>query len=604
MVKKQGRKKTGPDSIGRQITESLSKEQVLQLLGVTFSTLDQKAREQIYGALDDDIEECLRRVISPSGRTPAQSQTAKLKSTKKIVEMWNEMWGELDSIIFNIGDEEGPYIIQDHHWESPYFDGSSAASDVEIIAVNMRELVDAAFKLVPEKGFCPFLEEIGSAILCLPDWMGASENEGLALEKNATYLVLRWEWLACLQEGKPASSFVESIAAMEKEISPVYLDGGALTDFITALDRRDMQEIFENISKRRAQPPWSDVLDSPYSHWFGIYQILCSQFEPDEYLRSCKEKILENWELATPVIKDHIKKKQYSEAEEVVIQALGAALRSDGHWEPERSLLIEQRMNYHDNSTLIELIELWARVASHLGQDERKAALKIQTITLRKWNDWNRVIKAFNEIGDGASSETFERLFEQWKSIVVEKSEYRAWNSEKPKGEHWGRWLIESKLDCDKSRSYFLDKVRSWLKRLSNCPEDFVQEHRRLALLTSDLTSGTKFKNRYPRFHSVVLGEISQTDRNSKSRRSWLKELDVGELLEEAMACWREQLVHGVPDPASVYKSCYDWHASWLGALMELNPGVYKGTIEKWQTLHRRRRNLWAAIAEEGLPVD
>ena len=50
------------------------------------------------------------------------------------MEYWSSLWRNYDDIISEVGDEEGKYAVQDHHWEEPYFDGGSLALDLEPIA--------------------------------------------------------------------------------------------------------------------------------------------------------------------------------------------------------------------------------------------------------------------------------------------------------------------------------------------------------------------------------------------------------------------------------------------------------------------------------------
>jgi hypothetical protein len=48
-------------------------------------------------------------------------------------------------------------------------------------------------------------------------------------------------------------------------------------------------------------------------------------------------------------------------------------------------------------------------------------------------------------------------------------------------------------------------------------------------------------------------------------------------------------------------KSDYTEHARWMAALKELAPRAYESLLDRWRVEHQRRRNLWKAMAKEGL---
>ncbi len=49
--------------------------------------------------------------------------------------------------------------------------------------------------------------------------------------------------------------------------------------------------------------------------------------------------------------------------------------------------------------------------------------------------------------------------------------------------------------------------------------------------------------------------------------------------------------------------SNYECSADWLAAVLELNTRSYEQIVSEWVATHRRRRNLWKALAKKNLPV-
>lgn len=66
------------------------------------------------------------------------------------------------------------------------------------------------------------------------------------------------------------------------------------------------------------------------------------------------------------------------------------------------------------------------------------------------------------------------------------------------------------------------------------------------------------------------------------------------------MAYWQANLHNFVPRPDSSQSSDYTKNAQWMSALKELAPKNYDSLLSQWKVQHKRRPNLWKAIA---LPI-
>jgi hypothetical protein len=70
---------------------------------------------------------------------------------------------------------------------------------------------------------------------------------------------------------------------------------------------------------------------------------------------------------------------------------------------------------------------------------------------------------------------------------------------------------------------------------------------------------------------------------------------------DHVIAYWQGNLHHLVPQPEQAEKSLYTKHAQWMAALHELAPAAYTTLLKQWHVAHKRRINLWKAMAEQGL---
>jgi hypothetical protein len=93
----------------------------------------------------------------------------------------------------------------------------------------------------------------------------------------------------------------------------------------------------------------------------------------------------------------------------------------------------------------------------------------------------------------------------------------------------------------------------------------------------------------------------SLSTRDDASRQRYLQHYAMNDLWEHMMAYWQGSLHHLVPKPEQAEKSVYTKHAQWMTALQELAPAAYGTLLNQWQERHKRRINLWKAMAAQRL---
>ena len=164
--------------MGQLIMESLTKDQIACMLEVVASAGDLKSLMDDFMRADPDMAATIDEIFKRF-RTKANGKTQiRPVSHKRTLEYWNSLWRHWHEILADVGDEEGKYAVQDHHWEAPYFDGYYLASDLEPIARDMLDLIDDVYPSVDDPElFTDALESIEASIASYPEWMGVEHGE-------------------------------------------------------------------------------------------------------------------------------------------------------------------------------------------------------------------------------------------------------------------------------------------------------------------------------------------------------------------------------------------------------------------------------------------
>ena len=219
--------------IGQLLLDSLTKEQIVCMLEVVASAGGLKSLIDDFKKADPDMAATVDNILK-GGRTAADGKTeSRPASHKRTMEYWNSLWRHWHEIVAEVGNEEGKYAVQDHHWEEPYFDGSFFASDLEPIARDMLGLIDDVYNSVEDPElFVEALEDIEESIASYPEWMGVEYGEPSELEKNATLCVLKWLWSGLQHEPYPGITLLEKVFEIEESYELVYLNQNAWLNFL------------------------------------------------------------------------------------------------------------------------------------------------------------------------------------------------------------------------------------------------------------------------------------------------------------------------------------------------------------------------------------
>ena len=108
-------------SWGKKLLGALTAEQIERLLDVVTRTGALDKLDEPLRTIDPDLAQTVRALIGSSESASAASPQARV-SDQKALETWNELWGEWEGHVSEVGDEEGEYAVREPEWDPPYFD--------------------------------------------------------------------------------------------------------------------------------------------------------------------------------------------------------------------------------------------------------------------------------------------------------------------------------------------------------------------------------------------------------------------------------------------------------------------------------------------------
>lgn len=572
-----------------------------------FAVLSPEVKEQAIAQLSGDTQQTVRQIlaIAESESTPASA--TETVSLAKQAQLWSELWQQWDDIVGEAAAEGGQYVVQEAHWEPPYFDATTFAEDLGKVAAQMQPLLQTAFEheFTSDRDFTSALLEAESAISSASeDWMEITD--GLYLEHHVTRCLLQWEWL--MAQEQDTFQFAQRIRECELQFHEIELDSDTLFNFFTQLSEAEQRCILTGLTANRESSFWQRTLGDTDSHWHQLYLDLIEHYAPDRYLDNLRQTIPQQWENGLPIIEALLAEQNYAESSTVVQETLHSLLKSTRgkeNWTPEAALLVATSGFYYqgEQTRAGQLLRYYQQTAQGLNQIERANALEIQQIAIARWSDWSAMFKAFTEIPVAAP--TRQALFTSWREYVARRSKPNTWGgygSAKPVDSWWVPWLMDSVADPEKGANWFQQQINQWLAHLPDNQQELGENYDLLRFLTADLTAiQSQGKFEYSQFYKVVIEPRQFSTEDSQSRREYLKQYAPADLLDQVMNYWKTHLQNFVPKPESASKSDYTHHAQWMLALQELSPQSFETLLAQWQVVHQRRSNLWKAMKQVGL---
>ena len=478
------------ETLGDRILAALTQQEISQLLNAFLATLPSEELEPILTQLPLNTRKTLQKILNQQQNINQEQPL----SLDKLAQTWSQLWQEWNEITDEASQEDGRYIVQEVDWEPPYFDAYTMVEDLEKVAQNIQPLIETAFEhnFIPDESFAAIIFEMESDISNgIPDWMDI--DDGIYLEENITNCFLQWEWLVAQDKRKNAFNFTQQVREWEEQFSLISLEDDAVVDFFTQLSETEQQCILSEFTANKEASLWKTTLDNTSSPWHHIYMHLINQYAPERYLVNMRATIPQQWQNGLPVVEDFLAQQDYSQSLSVIQETLNALLESnqvDNSWMPETSLLftIISRTHYSNQNWENEktLLHYYQQTARGLGESERANALEIQQIAFTHRYDWSTMFQAFTEVP--VSENIQQTLFQSWRDYIVRRAKPRSYYLEfqgtKTVDNWWLNWLIDSIADSQKGKTWFQEKIISWLTNLPLDKAELGEEYNLLRLLT------------------------------------------------------------------------------------------------------------------------
>ena len=108
-------------TIGQMLLKSLTSEQIAGLLTVVSASTDLNQFMDEFTKIDPDMAATVKKILAADQGSVGRGETKPAVSLKRTMEFWASLWRRFDDVIGELGNEDGKYAVQDHHWEAPYF---------------------------------------------------------------------------------------------------------------------------------------------------------------------------------------------------------------------------------------------------------------------------------------------------------------------------------------------------------------------------------------------------------------------------------------------------------------------------------------------------
>ncbi|MEK7286950.1 MAG: hypothetical protein AAB091_00110, partial [Elusimicrobiota bacterium] len=384
-----------------RLSAGLSEEEIGRVLAGALSTLGKEGIGNLAAKLGPDTGTALRRALESSPKNIGANP-----GPAKVLQEWNRAWADWDEVIGEACGEEGKYVLQEHHWEEPYFDPLSVTGDLEPIAARMAALLPRVFDgdMDPDFSFAEAVaESVDEIASSLPEWMSPFDNEGFCLGPRATGCLIEWELRICQRKGQSLFHLIEKLRALEESNHGLVLDEKTMAAFVRGLGKDAKRIILDEIRAHRDEDRWKKVLNLTHSGWFCIYKDLCRGQDRSGYLETCRARISQDWSLAIPVIKELTRRKANEELSQVCAEAATSFLRiHDGKkWDPRETLIASRGgspTSEKPDEQFVFLLRAWEQAAAVSGGEDTAEAIRLQSDLLAHWKNWDKALAAFSRV--------------------------------------------------------------------------------------------------------------------------------------------------------------------------------------------------------------
>ncbi|MCF7790696.1 MAG: hypothetical protein K9L78_01310 [Victivallales bacterium] len=588
-----------------EFIQSITASQLEELIEAFFAYADSDTINKIFSRIDSDIKICYSNFFQKENTKESPESTQKKMITdEKFSEIFSSLIEDIECHIGELGDEDGEYVSQEHHWECPEFDAYQFSNDLEKIFRQMLPMLDKAYELKLEgKDFLlDIINEIQSGIDVYPEWMGAEYSE-FEIETSGAECFLKWNWL---NRDTINSFLLESKEMFDKKP----LTSNFTQTFLENEPESILKELYKSISELKKNPEWEKLINNVDSIWHDIYHKTEAIADKKSFLKTSQKMISQKWEYGIPVYEEYLKDKDYENAEKYCRETAGEFFRQNTYGNFSKNTKTSIFASHCDkkDSRIDKTFKDWIELCEKLDDTIKAGTVEIQYAFYQNPYDWKKLKTLFLS---NKNLPYYNSYLNEWKLFTTRKT-LKQYYSDKDQ-ESWLDFLIDFVLDEDKNT--FISKTKQWLEvplKVSSS-YDHGKHYQLLLNFSKDVLPETGILKSYPRLKNYISGadyshydydnenETNDKTKLKKERLLYLKKAGAESLKNEIIDTWKKNVHKFIPSPAEAHNAEYSRHAKWLAIAKELNQNTYRRFYNNWKTKHNRKRNLWSALAPYGI---
>ena len=573
-----------------QFINAITQEQLTQLIDGLFNQLPPEQLQSLLAAVDPELQQIFNELTVAAESTADEMDTATLpKSIDKVSEEWDSLSGKIDDIIFELGDEEGDYAIQEHHWEQPYFDEDEASEDLDKVFTKMIPLLKHCYQheLMDENFFRELIDEIQNAIAEYPEFFGAECND-FAIGSAGSECLLYWNWL----NRSSIEQFIDSSSADFKKLP---LTQSFTPSCFADEQQTTLKELYQILPKKLS----NELLNDVSTFWHTIYHLTQGATDRKSFLKASAELINQNWQYGITVYEDFMQHSEFKQAETYCQRTIAEAFRQHSYSDFNTNFtqaIFAIHCQLYDEVKLHKIFTDWKTLSQQAGLEDNLPAINIQEQFYLNADDCQTILQCFKEL---QSSQYFSTYMQEWALHITRKiiSSYTSTRAV------WIAAIVKFAIDHNQTAA--MTHISAWLEelKLKNNRDNNYTQFFYLSRYCFDHNS----LSNYPLLHKLVQKEELNIFYDSRAEKPWvvfikplLQQLDITLLQQQLLKLWTDNICKFVPE-LTVTNGKYADHAKWLALALELHPKAAGKILQQWRNKHHLKRNLWQELATYGI---
>lgn len=576
--------------------QAITREQLTEFIDGVFDHLQPEQLKILFSTLNPELNAVFSAMTTEPKAEEAEHDAVQIQSNSKISEKWYSLAGDIETIIEEVGDEEGNYASQEHHWEQPCFDEYSLSSDLDEVFTKMLPLLKHCFdnELESKDYFRTIIADINDAIGGYPEWFGAEYNE-FCFDKAGSECLLYWNWL----NRESITQFIDVTLADFKQqpLTSKFTPTCFINEPLATL-----KELYHALSNKLS----AEILNAPKSFWHPIYHLTQGVADRKSFLKSSAALMGDNWQYGITVYEELMQNGEFKQAEHYCARTVAECFRQNAYGEDFNTNFATTIYPIHSQlaaeaDQLDKVFADWNSLCHSLQLDDKLWAIAVQQQFYRNPNDWSQILQLFTELH---STPFFTAYLADLKYYVSHKiiSDYS------DKTSTWIASIVDFALD--NQADVCMKQLIDWLYnlRLTTNGNYLYQQLFYLSKYSFDLDAMPNYPVLTRSLQQNIRSYYGCSYNNSEDNlKPWVKfiqfyiqQLDLATLQQQLLQVWQREICKIVPD-LTVTDGRYEEHAKWLALAMELNPKPATNILNKWRNIHRLKRNLWTSLAAYGI---